>query len=278
MKKKHFQYFCLAILVAGFFVILWGAWVRFSHSGDGCGTHWPLCQNELIPETSSQKTWIEWIHRFSSSLFGFLVLYLVYFSFKLFPKKHKVRFWSLSLLFFTVMEALIGALLVLGGFTGQNPSLLRMVILNAHLLNSLALMGSLVLCYRFSKDSKKIDLKKIIYLGSIFVLIALTGSISSLANTLFPSESLLQGLLMDGASDSPLLVRLRVLHPLIVVSLFLGIVYKNKLFKSLKKPFLIFLSLGFVSGGVTLLSLSPIPMKLLHLFLAYLIWIFILLT
>ena len=265
--------------MAGLFVILWGAWVRFSHSGDGCGAHWPLCHNELIPQGSSKKTWIEWIHRLSSSLFGFLVLALVFLSFKLFPPQHKVRLWSLLLLFFTFTEALIGAVLVLGGLTGQNSSLLRMIILNTHLLNSLSLAACCIFCYRSSRN-EQIQFKKMIYLGGSFVLIALTGSIASLANTLFPSSSLLQGWIMDWSLNSPLFVRLRVLHPIVVLILFLCgsfIFYKRKSFRrSLQKPLLIFLIFGFISGVFTLLTLSPIPMKLMHLFLAYMIWIFIL--
>ena len=278
MMKKYFQHFCLTVLAVGLFVILWGAWVRFSHSGDGCGTHWPLCQNELIPQTSSQKTWIEWLHRLSSSFFGFLVLALVFMGFKFFPQKHGVRLWSSLLLLFTVIEALIGAVLVTQGLTGQNSSLLRMLILNLHLLNSLSLVACLVFCYRYSIHSQKINFKKILYFAVPFILIALTGSISSLANTLFPSSSLIQGWMMDWSLSSPLLVRLRVLHPLIVLTSFLiggWILYQKKLFQV--SYLFIFLILGFVSGGITLFTLSPLLMKLLHLFLAYVIWILILL-
>ena len=30
-------------------VILWGALVRASGSGAGCGNHWPLCNGQVIP-------------------------------------------------------------------------------------------------------------------------------------------------------------------------------------------------------------------------------------
>lgn len=101
----RFRQLCLFTLSFALFVILWGAWVRFSHSGDGCGDHWPLCNNQFIPNSSESKTWIEWLHRATSSLFGLFVLILVYYSFKCFEKNHKVRFWSILTLLFTISEA-----------------------------------------------------------------------------------------------------------------------------------------------------------------------------
>ena len=305
--RKYFYKFCLAVLFLALFVILWGAWVRFSHSGDGCGTNWPLCHNEWMPDSDSSKTWVEWFHRASSSVFGCFVLFLVFFAFKCFPKNHKVKFWSLMTLVFTISEALIGAFLVLKGLTGQNFSGLRLFILNAHLLNSLFLTASLVLCLRSSReDDSSIPLKKIGSLAGGYLIIALTGSIASLSNTLFPSSSLSEGWFMDFDENSPWIVHLRLWHPAAAV-LIGGVVlfyllwsftgkdyfiqlkelFKNKksIFCELKelinfnRQFLLIclLFLGLLTGGVTLLTLSPLMMKMIHLSIAYLIWIFILL-
>ena len=303
--KKYFHKFCLAVLFLALFVILWGAWVRFSHSGDGCGMNWPLCHDEWIPESDSSKTWVEWFHRASSSVFGCFVLFLVFFAFKYFPKNHKVRFWSLMTLVFTISEALIGAFLVLKGLTGQNFSGLRLFILNAHLLNSLFLTASLVLCLRFSSGAVSIPLKKIGSLAGLYLIIALTGSIASLSNTLFPSTSLRGGWVMDFDANSPWIVHLRLWHPVTAI-LIGGVVlfyllwsftgknyfiqlrelFKNKksifcklkeLINSNRKLLLIcFLFLGLFTGGATLLTLSPVIMKMIHLLTAYLVWISIL--
>ena len=301
--KSFFQKLCLTVLFFALFVILWGAWVRFSHSGDGCGVNWPLCHDQWVPVEGSQKTWMEWIHRASSGLFGLLVLALAGLSFKCFPRKHKARFYSMGALFFTVTEALIGALLVLGSFTGQNESLLRVIILNTHLINSLFLIACLVFCWRTTTTVlQKISFQKITFLGSTFILIASAGSIASLSNTLFPSTSLVQGFFMDwDFKNSPWIVQLRLLHPLLAISLS-GVClyylshrgknffqkisflltylfsYKNRHTLNLSKNLILaglFLA-GLLTGVITLLTLSPVPMKLIHLFIAYLIWIFIL--
>lgn len=302
--RKYFHKFCLAVLFLALFVILWGAWVRFSHSGDGCGANWPLCHNEWIPESDSSKTWVEWFHRASSSVFGLFVLFLVFFSFKYFPKNHKVRFWSVMTLVFTISEALIGAFLVLKGLTGQNFSGLRLFILNAHLLNSLFLTASLVLCLRYSSGVVSIPFKKIGFLAGGCLIIALTGSIASLSNTLFPSSSLSEGWVMDFDENSPWIVHLRLWHP--VIAVFVGgavlfyllwnftgkndfiqlmelfknkksILYKLKTLIDYNKQFFLIclLFLGLFTGGAALLTLSPLMMKMIHLLTAYLIWIFV---
>ena len=296
--KKHFQKLCFLILSLALFIILWGAWVRFSHSGDGCGTQWPLCGHQWIPDTSVGKTWIEWIHRASSGIFGLLILFLTFLSFQCFPKKHRVRFFSVTALCLTITEALIGAGLVLWGLTGNNNSWTRLIVLNIHLINSLLLTASLVLCWRFSLKSQNINLKKILYCGGAFILIAMAGSLASLSNTLFPSSSLLEGWQMDWDKDSPGLVQFRFLHPLLAV---LGI----GAYWLWKQPWLAFLSTsqktkfqktpaqqnnsptdnfksrvlacllitGLLTGTITLFSLSPTFMKIIHLLTVYIIWI-----
>jgi len=45
-RFTHFAWLALATNVA---VILWGAYVRATGSGAGCGAHWPLCQGEVVP-------------------------------------------------------------------------------------------------------------------------------------------------------------------------------------------------------------------------------------
>lgn len=289
--KKHFSKFCFLTLSFALFVILWGAWVRFSHSGDGCGAQWPLCENQWIPDTHVDKTWIEWIHRASSGVFGLLVLILTVLSFQYFPKKHKLRFCSITALGLTLTEALIGAGLVLLGLTGQNDSWTRAVVLNIHLMNSLFLTAFLVLCWRFSSNTQNINFKKILYFGGFFIIIAMAGSLSSLSNTLFPSSSLLEGWRMDwDFKNSPGLVQFRFLHPLFaVLGAAVYFIWKRPVFslfqksssnqKPLQKPFwknhgpACLLCLGVLTGAVTLFSLSPAFMKIIHLFTAYMIWI-----
>jgi len=278
VKNSHniFPHFVCAVLCFCLLIILWGAWVRISHSGDGCGQSWRSCQGQYLIDTGKQsKTWIEWIHRATSGLFGVTVILLVILSFLRFPPRHPVRKSALYVLFFTISEALIGARLVLAGLTGNNTSPARVLTMNLHLLNSVLLTGCLFICWRLSlKKSFMLSNSVSFIFIPIFFLIAFFGSLSSLASSLFPSSSLWEGWTLDFASDSPWLVRLRLLHPLLALTFgggFLLYLFTVS-FKSPRwKTFTLCLCLTLVSGLMNLLLLSPVILKLTHLLLVYLL-------
>ncbi len=280
-KSKFFSRLCFGVLLFCLCIILWGAWVRISHSGDGCGPNWPDCQGEyLIDKTAPAKTWIEWTHRASTSVFGILVILLLLSAFIKFPKKHPVRKSSLCILFFTITEALIGAILVKFHLTGNNFSPLRVLTMNLHLINSLLLTCSLFLCWRFSfnKVFSFSHRKYFPIFILIFFVIAFFGSISALSATLFPSHSLIEGFLRDFHPDSNWLIRLRWLHPVLAILLGGGFaVYCHKFFKNKKtgqkdKSLILFtacLGLALLSGILNLFLLSPVFLKLSHLLIVY---------
>ena len=150
MSMSRFQKWTRALVIYTLLVILWGAWVRISHSGDGCGDTWPLCQGKIIPDAQQGKTWVELSHRVMSGLYGFLVLGFFFWARKLFPKGHKARFWAGLSLLFTVTEALLGAKLVLFKLVGTNDTPYRALIMGLHLVNSLLLTGSVTLTGDFA--------------------------------------------------------------------------------------------------------------------------------
>ncbi len=291
-----FSRFCFGTWLFGLLIILWGAWVRISHSGDGCGASWPSCDGQyLISLTNSAPVWIEWIHRATSGLFGLSVLCLVVAAFMKFPRGHSVRHIALLALLFTVLEALIGARLVLGELTGDHISLSRVLTMSVHLLNSLLLMGSLFICYRLSlgKIYHFRNISRIFAVGTaiVFFVIAFFGSLSALSVSIFPSVSLWQGMALDFDSGSHWLIRWRFLHPLLGI-IFAGglLVYIFSLFYSHKVSesqiiftdsiwrrgggssiLVICLCVVFLTGSANLLLLSPVVLKLGHLLSIYLL-------
>ena len=282
--------FCFAVLCFCLFIILWGAWVRISHSGDGCGQSWPSCQGKYLIDSAEQnKTWIEWIHRATSGLFGIMIVLLVIWSFLKFSFRHPVFKSALCVLFFTISEALIGARLVLAGLTGNNTSLARMLTMNLHLLNSLLLTSSLFICWRFSlgksfsfSDFFKEKKYTIMFICTFF-LIAFFGSLSSLSSSLFPSSSLWEGIFLDFDSQSHWLIRLRLLHPLLALTLGGGFLLyyflQDTKSRDRSQKILIFcLCLTLVSGLTNLLLLSPVFLKLTHLLVVYLLSMSFILT
>jgi len=64
-RLARFAWFVVSYNVA---VILWGALVRATGSGAGCGSHWPLCNGEILPTSAKIQTLIEFTHRVTSGL------------------------------------------------------------------------------------------------------------------------------------------------------------------------------------------------------------------
>lgn len=291
--KSAFYHFAQFLLIYTLLVILWGAWVRISHSGDGCGASWPLCKGQFIPEAEHTKTWVEFSHRLTSGLFGILVIYLFWTGRKLFEKQALVRKALLATLIFMITEALLGAKLVLFGLVGSNDSPFRLFVMGLHQVNSLMLTGSVALVVLLAGDSpqkvkipqtseKKTVRKWEVGLLALFVTIAVTGAFAALSTTLFPATSLFEGVAQDFSQDAHYLLRLRISHPILAtligggIAIYFWLKTQEENHPLLKKATLqvslIFAS-GVIFGYLTLFSLVPTWMKVVHLLIAHLIWI-----
>jgi heme A synthase len=77
MVSKRFEKYAWFVLGVNLLVILWGAYVRATGSGAGCGSHWPSCNGEVIPRSPSSETMIEFTHRLTSGLALILVAILL---------------------------------------------------------------------------------------------------------------------------------------------------------------------------------------------------------
>ncbi|HZH31749.1 MAG TPA: COX15/CtaA family protein, partial [Pyrinomonadaceae bacterium] len=222
MKLNRFAVYAWLVVAANLFVIVWGAYVRASFSGDGCGSHWPLCNGEVLPRTGLLKTVIELTHRLTSGVALLLVVGLVWRARRLFPRGHRVRrgaFWSLI---FILIEALIGAALVKLDLVAHNASLARAFVMSFHLVNTFVLLAVLSLTAWWAMGGDAVLLRGRGKLAAIFaaglcgtLLVAVSGAVAALGDTLFPVNSLAEGIRQDLSPTAHFLVRLRVLHPLL---------------------------------------------------------------
>lgn len=286
MTKAQFKKLALGVLFYSVLVILWGAWVRISHSGDGCGDTWPLCHGQLIPEAQRGKTWVEYGHRLMSGIYGFIVFYFWWVSRKIYSPTHFARKAALATLIFTITEALLGAKLVLFKLVTTNDTPYRAFVMALHQVNSFMLTGAVALS--FAAAISENDLTKPAYKNSrykflpwIIVGIGVTGAWASLSNSLFPNDNLWQGFLADFSSDSHFLIRLRGLHPFVALigggslALFFWVTAQTTESPRLKKHSLqmTFAMIAAIFFGVlTLLLHAPVWMKIVHLALAHTIW------
>lgn len=247
-------------------VILWGAWVRISHSGNGCGDHWPLCAGEVIPDFVEQKTIVEYLHRLMSGSYGLMVLF-IFFKLKNHPLK-QVKLCNWGLLLLTISEALLGALLVKLELVHLNDSYLRLFYMSLHQLNSFALAGvTILLAFSLTHQIKWSFIKK---WAPYFLIVGVTGAIAALSTTLFPTISLWDGILKDFQSDSHPFIKLRILHPLLAILIMTGLM--SYFYQKNKTQLALEILLAMLVGVITLVTLSPLPLKVAHLAIAHYLW------
>jgi protoheme IX farnesyltransferase len=92
MSQTWLSRYAWGVLVWNVLVALWGAYVRATGSGAGCGAHWPTCNGEIIPRAPQVETLIEFTHRATSGLAFLAVLALLILALRTLPKGHPARF------------------------------------------------------------------------------------------------------------------------------------------------------------------------------------------
>ena len=260
-------------------VILEGAVVRATGSGAGCGDHWPLCNGQILPHHPRLATVIEFTHRSMTGICTGLTVALVAWTFLAHPPASRVRkaaVWS-GLLLFT--EAILGAILVLGGFVERNSSNLRVFVQGVHFTNTLLLMAALGLTWWWQtpREPARAAYPLAAGLAALALLSTLvtgaTGSVAALADTLFPSTSLHQALLADFDPSSPLLIRMRWIHPAASVVATLCVLGLAWLCRNRRPTLLLLLALQIILGVADVLLMAPLLLQVLHLLSADLFWI-----
>ena len=270
-------------------VVLWGAYVRATGSGAGCGNHWPLCNGEVVPRAPGLETLIEYVHRVTSGLAFLLVVVLLIWVFRACPRGSQSRLFAALTMLFMVTEALVGAGLVLFGLVGEDQSFARAWVMAFHLVNTLLLLCFMTLTIWFVDGTRRLSLKKhppvnwlLMACLAALVLLGASGAVAALGDTLFPAESLTEALQQDFSAGASFLIRLRVYHP--VLALLVGLLLisvavkvRDRCPEPRTQLLALVTSLFFLAqlgvGLVNLLLLAPVWLQLVHLFMADAIWI-----
>lgn len=287
MTLNRFAKFSWFVVAYNVLVILWGAFVRASGSGAGCGSHWPLCNGEVVPLNPSLARTIEFAHRGMSGIALLLVLGLVIWAFRAYPRG-RVRYGAIASGIFILLEALIGAALVLFGWVGMDQSTSRVITISLHLVNTFMLLGALALTAWWASGGKALDLRthptRTAVMGLALLGLVVTGAagtLTALGDTLFPAASLAEGLQQDTNPAAHFLVQLRVVHPLIAIFVGMYLVYLTVVFSGragtathrLALILRLLVVAQILAGGINIALLAPTWMQLLHLFLADMVWI-----
>lgn len=283
---RRYAWVVLAYFIA---VILWGALVRATGSGAGCGDHWPLCNGTVLQHSPRVDTMIEFTHRITSGLSFFSAVGLLVWTWKDTQRGHLARGAAVASLVFTLIEAILGALLVKLGLTAQSLSPLRAPYLALHLTNTLLLLASLTLTAHFLsrvRGAMRGEIRVVAPFGAalgvlVVLAVGVTGSLAALGDTLFPANSLASALANDFSAGSTWLVRWRWTHPTVafLASIFLIWLlvraaqrtgpWDNRVLSALV---LLLLAAQYVLGVLDVVLLAPVWLQVVHLLGADVLW------
>lgn len=291
-QTKWFRGFSVFALLYSLMVIVFGAWVRVTGSGAGCGQHWPTCHGVAIPREPELATIIEFTHRTTSGLCLVFVLVMLVLARRWFPKGHLARKWAGWSVFFMITEALVGAGLVIFGLVEDNDSVARAVSMTIHLVNTFVLTAAMTNAAYWggiaTPEVRAIPRTQAILLGvgaAALLVTSMTGAVTALGDTLYPvdvaSQPMLDRLQLRGHEAAHFLIRLRILHPAFAAAtgLYVAIITAGISSSSPYRPVqawglaasmlvLVQIAVGFLNIALN----APGWMQLTHLAIATLLW------
>lgn len=281
------SYSLAVLLLVGYSIlaILYGAYVRASFSGDGCGTNWPNCGQANFLPSGSLKSFIEFSHRVSAQLILPLTVGLYWFTRAKKPEYKETQRWLLWATFFTLVEGAVGAGLIKFGLTAYKDTVHRTFAMSLHLVTTFALLASLAFAALSSVYKERVEFKGQGAVLSIFsfgafwtVILGISGAISALGTMLRVHDQVLEQALRPTADY---LDRLRVAHPFVAVAALVsivvcaGLVSAIRPYPMVRKASRVLLGLFAVQMACGLLNIwikAPVWMQVIHLLLADLIW------
>lgn len=281
--------FSWGVLVYFIAVILWGALVRATGAGAGCGDHWPLCNGTVMQHSPSLDTMIEFTHRVTSGISFLLAIALLVWTYLATARGHLARTFAVASVAFTLVEAILGALLVLLGLTANSRSPLRAPYLALHLTNTLLLLAALTLtAHMLSRRTGFLrgQIRLVAPFGpamaiAIVLVVGVTGSLAALGDTLFPATSLSSAFAQDFSARSAWLIRWRWTHPTVafLASVFLIWLLVRAAQRSahwdnrgLSALVLSLLAVQYILGVLDVFLLAPVWLQIIHLLGADALW------
>ncbi|HEX8794875.1 MAG TPA: COX15/CtaA family protein [Polyangiaceae bacterium] len=286
---SRFARFAWGVLACDVAVVAWGAYVRATGSGAGCGRHWPLCNGEILPRSPRTQTLVELSHRVSSGVALVLTAALLAWAFRAFPRGHLVRKGASTAMLLMLAEAGIGAALVLFELVAHDASMKRALSVSMHLGNTFLLLAATALTAWWASGGARptwsgqravVPLLAVPVVAMFFV--GASGAVTALGDTLFPPSSLAAGLAQDLAPRAHVFVRLRALHPLFATLTAAVIVFASSLVRSLRPAASVrvlsrvaaLLAIAQVGAGLLdVATLAPVWLQLVHLVMADAVWV-----
>lgn len=293
-SAKALKITAVASLVINLINVLWGAFVRASGSGAGCGAHWPNCDGQVIPSTFTDQKAIEFTHRSISGLSFLVVIALAFSVYSQFERKSRIRKATNWALFFICLEALLGAALVLFGWVNQDRSTERTIAMSVHLVNTNLLVASILLVVYWAFGGRPIRYRNQGAIGNALTLglvgttlVVVSGALTALGDTLFPIKTAFGGVARSLDPAASFLERLRIAHPILSVSvtafliLSLAFVARRRSDADVSvwvKRVVGVLVFQLACGVLNIYLKAPIWMQIVHLAISNVVWVGLVIT
>lgn len=281
--QSRFARYAWLVLAYNVGVVLWGAYVRASGSGAGCGRHWPRCNGVVIPRSPSAETLIEFTHRATSGIALLAVVALLWMAFRRFPGGHPARLGAVLSMVLMLTEAGVGAGLVLLEYVAGNTSPWRAAWMAVHLANTFLLLAALALTAWWASGGRPVRLRGQGIAGFLAItplvlvlLVGITGAVTALGDTLFPKTS------VGVPGGVHFLERLRIVHPLLAIAAaFFTLAAASRLralrpgrrTARLSSAASMLLVIQLLVGVFNVALLAPIGMQIIHLLVADALWL-----
>lgn len=289
MQSNRYAAFAWTTLGVNVLVIIWGAYVRATGSGAGCGSDWPLCQGDILPRTDQFETLVEFSHRISSGIALLAVVVLFVWALRAYPRGERTRRAAVAAMVFIVIEALIGAGLVLLEYTASNVSIARAYWMAGHLINTFLLLGALTLTAWWASGGPPVRLRHQGVVGWMLLaavvgmmVLGASGAVTALGDTLVLTAGI-------SPEESPIvatLVDLRIYHPLIAI-LVGAVVVGASWLAATRRPgtetrrfaqaLTALYAAQLILGAFNVALKAPVWLQLIHLFVTSAIWVLLVL-
>ncbi len=280
-KSRWFAPLALTTALLTIGLIVFGAVVRVTDSGLGCGNHWPLCNGTIFPPLDNLTAWIEWLHRLFALLigiFGLITLILAIIGYRKHNRAVLIATVVAAILFFA--QSMLGALVVV---LDLPPTFVTLHLGTAMLLLAALVVAALLAVYKPDAHYQADKFTSLTYATTaLSLVIILTGALvrgsgATLACTTWP--------LCDGAilpTGAGQWAMIHMFHRLAVAALGVAVVMVVWMAFSLNRPRRI-KSLAIAAGvcylaqaaiGAMFVFTSAAPLwGALHVLFAALTWI-----
>ena len=280
-----------AIAVAATFILnVQGAFLRAAGLGDGCGTSWPGCHGEVVPLDPDFAAFMEFYgHRILSIVVGLIGLWLLVRAVRERHQHPGLLTFVIAAGVFYLAQTFVGMATVMGGWTGDSTDPIRAVILPIHLVNSFSMLAALVLAMVYAGPNPpgrwRVTGRRsaAIILGIATVALyglTFTGGVAALGNLFAPVDTVAEGVVMDFSPDAHWTVRVRVLHPIIAITLGTGLAVACATAAVLRRSRPVTKAAGRLGiaytaqlgiGVANWLALAPLPLTIIHQALAMIV-------